>query len=146
MDLRSNMMRHSAVFSFNLILFIGLLFCVEFLWRVCEPQRWLYEPTYPGRYQNAPFTKETSLMEPDEYLGWVFNKESSLHDKNGVSYQANKQGFRDRKDFYSAGPGSHKKRVMILGDSFVFGLYINQKDTIPELLQKKWGMAMRSTI
>lgn len=108
--------------------------------RVHDPHQ-LYQRTYPGEYQNRPFNPKLSWPYADKDLGWVFNMVNVMHSTRDrqVFYKMNHEGFRDDKDFDANPPDPGKKRIMVLGDSFVFGLFINREDTIPSLLQKRMG-------
>jgi hypothetical protein len=83
-----------------------------------------YERTFPGQYQNKP---DLSWARPDSYFGWV------VSNKNNP--EINPQGFRDPKDFSIADVNSDRKRVMILGDSFMFGAGVGPNENTPSFLQ-----------
>jgi len=67
----------------------------------------------------------------DKELGWIIG---GALKSNGIEYDANEQGFRDYKNFVL---DSKKKKIMVLGDSFVYGLYLPNEDTIPFLMEHK---------
>ena len=115
----------------------SLLICIEISWRHLYPHQ-TYKRTFPGQFHNKEFS-ESSWGEYDKDLGWVFNKKHVIFGPRGITYKANRQGFRDSKDFYTATLQAGKKRIMVLGDSMVFGAFIHEENTIPELLQQDLG-------
>lgn len=133
--------RFLAILVFNLLLFLVLLLGVELFLRWHDPEARLYERTFPGEYQNTHLT--WAREEPD--LGWVFSGEGTNRFKNEVlrelqvDYHANSQGFRADVDFDAVHPDSSTSRIMMLGDSFVFGVYLDEADTLPRIIQKKLG-------
>lgn len=82
-------------------------------------------------------------MKPDPDLGWVLNRSNRLlgskHTHHKFDYTVNKDGFRNRIDFASPRPNSEKRRIMLLGDSFVFGLYLPESATLSSILGRKLG-------
>lgn len=88
----------------------------------------LYVRTYPGQYENDAGGVEWA--EPDPFLGWVSNKKTDWT-------EANQQGFRDAKDFSNINLYSEKIRVMILGDSFMWGAGVKLDQNVPNVLQSK---------
>lgn len=87
-----------------------------------------YIRTFPGQYENDPGGVEWA--EPDPFLGWVISKKVDWA-------EANQQGFRDAKDFSKINLYSEKIRVMILGDSFMWGTGVELNENVPNLLQSK---------
>jgi hypothetical protein len=85
-----------------------------------------YERTFPGQYQNKP---DLSWARTDSYFGWVVSNENNP--------EINPQGFRDTKDFSVANVNSGRTRVMILGDSFMFGAGVGQNENTPSFLQAR---------
>lgn len=83
-----------------------------------------YVRTYPGQHQDNPRTE--GRWEKDRFLGWVGGAKNT--DING-------QGFRDQKDFDRVDLGTKKTRVMILGDSFMWGTGVASTESVPGLLQ-----------
>ena len=53
------------------------------------------------------------------------------------TFSNNSLGFRGSRE-YSFGP-SHKKRILFLGDSFTYGLGVNDDQTFCSLIQKRLG-------
>ncbi len=78
-----------------------------------------------------------SDQEPTEdAFGDLIPKEESIWDQDGhMPYlvKVNNQGFRMNQDLEES---KKKQRVLILGDSLTFGVYLNNLDTYPEILNK----------
>ena len=89
-------------------------------WKEFEP----YVRTYPGQYQDKPLTE--GRWRSDQFLGWVGGVRNT--DING-------QGFRDQKDFERVDLNTNKTRVMVLGDSFLWGSSVSSGESVPGLLQ-----------
>lgn len=87
-----------------------------------------YVRTFPDQYKNDSVGVEWA--EPDPILGWVSNRKVDWS-------EANQQGFRDTKDFNKINLYSEKIRVMILGDSFMWGAGVKLNENVPNLLQSK---------
>jgi len=86
-----------------------------------------YERTFPGQFENDP--TGVTWADPDPELGWVCSRSSA---------ETNPQGFRDARDF-ALPPDPDALRVMVLGDSFVFGARVERDETIPALLEAELG-------
>jgi hypothetical protein len=85
-----------------------------------------YVRTFPGQYQNAD--KGILYIESYPFFGWISNRSHR---------EINSQGFRDVKDFAAVDLRSGRPRVMILGDSFIWGVGVQAYQTIPNMLQKR---------
>lgn len=83
-----------------------------------------YVRTYPNQYQDNPRTE--GRWQRDQFLGWVGGAKNS---------DINRQGFRDQKDFDRVDLTTNKTRVMILGDSFMWGTGVASSESVPGLLQ-----------
>jgi hypothetical protein len=118
-----------------LIEIVVIFILAEIVFRLAFPNYPVYERTQPGVDSNYAYV----YFEPEEELGWVLRKNKTLYGLDGISYKANKQGFRDNKDFVLDNLSLNKKRVMLLGDSFQFGYFINEDQTCASLLEKKLG-------
>ncbi len=86
-----------------------------------------YVRTFPGQYQNDP--RGDWWAKSDSFLGWTSNENHP---------EINPQGFRDVKDFNLINIDSSKKRVMVLGDAYMWGAGLGLDENIPNLLQKKF--------
>ena len=87
-----------------------------------------YLRTYPGQYQDQP--GRAPWLQADQYFGWISNKTRS-----GI----NPQGFRDPTDFDILPTSANSGRVMILGDSFMWGPYVEVSATVAQQLQRLLG-------
>jgi len=106
---------------------VGALAGVELLLRIVGVPR--YGRSFPG--ERHPSTAVAAYVEPDGDLGWVSNRSMP-----GV----NAQGFRDPRDLVEPlDDGSQMVRVMMLGDSFVWGVGVGPDATIPRLLEGELG-------
>lgn len=85
-----------------------------------------YVRTTPGQYQNDPNAADWAQLDP--VLGWTSKKDNP---------EINQQGFRDAKDFVRNDLGSSRTRVMVLGDSFMWGARVGRDENVPNLLQIK---------
>ena len=83
-----------------------------------------YIRTSPGQYQND--TNAADYAQFDSVLGWTSKKDNP---------EMNQQGFRDAKDFYRSDSGLDRTRVLILGDSFMWGAGVGRDENVPNLLQ-----------
>jgi lysophospholipase L1-like esterase len=75
----------------------------------------------------------------DSLLGWRLVPDSSGAEKRtefDSVYNINGQGFRDDKN-YAFKKEEGKERVIFLGDSFTFGIGVENGKTIPKLFEKK---------
>lgn len=82
-----------------------------------------------------------ALYRYDAMLGWKLNPGVSAVQAQQdfkVSYSVNKEGFRDNVD-YSRGKESDKKRIIIFGDSFTFGVGVPNEKTFPKILEAESG-------
>ncbi|MCU0666913.1 MAG: SGNH/GDSL hydrolase family protein [Candidatus Omnitrophica bacterium] len=129
------MKKRLTIVGFNIIAIslgagIGIVLA-EGLIRIAMPNYAFYQRTYPGKFAN----KDSRQVRYDKDLGWVFKKSAELE---GIKYSINKQGFRDPRDFEDKRT-IKKNRIVILGDSFVFGLCVNEELSLPSLIQQKLG-------
>ena len=110
------------VLTINLVTFIIFFSIGELYCRVkgIKP----YIRTFPGQYQNR--ADGVSWAQSDDTFGWTCN---------AMDPEINSQGFRDTKDFKIRNNKSGKTRVMILGDSFMFGAGVSVNENVPNLLQ-----------
>jgi hypothetical protein len=87
-----------------------------------------YARSFPGQFEDNP--KLFPWTRPDPELGWTAYP--------GIR-DTNRQGFRDRRDFEALEHAPSKTRVMVLGDSFVWGTAVEANETIPVLLEEALG-------
>jgi hypothetical protein len=129
----------------NILVFIALFTLAELLARFvyckdslrCEDA--IYVRSYPGQYED----KKVPWMKHDPDLGWVLDRATNLledkHRHHKFKYNVNSEGFRNAVDFSLLSPYTTKTRIMLLGDSFVFGLYVEEEDTLSSILDSKLG-------
>lgn len=80
-----------------------------------------------------------NIHQYDSILGWNMAPGASARQKNSefdVTYKINNEGFRDDKN-YSLKPGD--KRAIIFGDSFAFGIGVENEKTFSKILEKEIG-------
>ena len=128
-----------------ILVFIALYTLAELLVRFvyckdslrCENA--IYVRSYPGQYED----KKVPWMKHDPDFGWVLDRATNLleskHRFHKFKYSVNSEGFRNAADFALLSPHTTKTRIMLLGDSFVFGLYVEEEDTLSSILESKLG-------
>jgi hypothetical protein len=85
-----------------------------------------FRRTSPGEYPNLP--ERAWWAQPDAHLGWTAVRSGE---------DTNAQGFRDEKDFADVPLDGSAQRVMILGDSFMFGAGGPREASPPHLLSQR---------
>lgn len=81
------------------------------------------------------------LYRYDPILGWRLNPDASVTQVNPdfkVNYTINNQGFRDDADYYPK-KIINKKRIEIFGDSFAFGVGVENDKIFSKLIEEKSG-------
>lgn len=136
------------LFSINLLILISLLIFGEFGIRVLFPGLQLYQRTYPLQYKDMAFdNNQTKVNWPkkDSTLAWVCKPDSLLkfsnrqYNKLDIKYIINKEGFRNRTNFSEIPRIKENKRILLLGDSFIMSVYLNEDQTITNKLSKSLG-------
>lgn len=136
------------LFSINLLIFISLFIFAEFGIRVLFPGLQLYQRTYPFQFKDLGFDKnQTKVNWPkkDSLLGWVCSPDSLLkfsntqYNKLDIKYTINKEGFRNSINFSEISRVKENKRILLLGDSFIMSVYLNEDQTITNELRKRLG-------
>jgi len=116
--------RNLVVVMFGLVL---ALFIAEVVLRVLnkyDPPR--LRPARPDLYQ------------PDEYVGYRLWRSTRTCDRyppdnpEVISLISNSDGFRNQREFGETG---QRPRVLVVGDSFVFGSGVQAKDRLTEVLE-----------
>lgn len=139
-------MKILKIITVNILILFSLLIATEFILRISFPNFQLYKRTFPGQYNDRAFDKnnvKVSWPEKCVELGWVCKQDSMLnfsniiYNKFQIIYRINKEGFRNRQDFSTSNNLSSEKRVMLLGDSFIMSVYIEEEGTIASQLMKK---------
>ncbi len=118
----------------NIVVFIVLVAISELILSFFLRDYNFYSRTYPGQYDERTVVP-IDWAEKDDAFGWTLKKGSLFRGKDGVLYRANKQGFRDEKNFFSNTITSSRKRIMMIGDSYAFGLYLEEQYILPVRLQ-----------
>ena len=111
--------------------------------KITYPKYVYYEQTCAASFEIKARQKlDTNWVDLDADLGWVCQKKENLKfyrtNFPPIKYQINPQGFRNSIDFDSIQPTS-KKRILLIGDSFLFGIFLKNQTTISAHLQKKLG-------
>jgi hypothetical protein len=131
---------HGAkIVAVNVLVFISLFLASETIYRTCctdiRPD-WFRAArdghavrTFPGENDNR--TSFWAREDPD--LGWVL-------DGRKFPNIVNLEGMRAQMDYSTVLPkGNGVKRIMVIGDSFIFGSGLDYADTLPGILQKSLG-------
>lgn len=132
------------ILFFNLFLFLLLLLLVEAVLWVKNPDYQYYYRSHPAQpdLQEILAKTDTHWLKPHPELGWVCQQKNKLAFPSppweGVVYQINQAGFRNAFEWTDTFPPS-KKRILLLGDSFMFGIYLSEQQTIAAQLQKAKG-------
>lgn len=123
----------------NLLVFILLLIISEIALRIFYPSLHNYLRTYPDQFQDRAFGRENTIVnwpEKDFDLGWVCKQDSllkfsnKLYNSEPIIYKINKEGFRNRIDISNKDGLSNKKKIMLLGDSFIMSVYLSEDNSI----------------
>lgn len=78
------------------------------------------------------------LCKYDELLGWRGKPNRRIKTFSvEVDYNYNSRGWRDKEYTYKKPLGV--KRIVVLGDSFTFGLRVEHENTFPKVLEQKLG-------
>jgi hypothetical protein len=131
--------RATTVVLINIAVLASLLFAMEVGFRLFRPGYEFYSRTQPGQFEDRTF--RAGRFRKDTDLGWVLSGDTSdWYKPKGLkqpTYIANGQGFRDTKNFATIDYHSGKRRVVMLGDSFLFGVDLDAQETIPAILERK---------
>jgi GDSL-like lipase/acylhydrolase family protein len=119
----------------NLALTFLLLVPIEIAARHYFPS--VYQRAVPGA--NHP-THIAIWAEPDPDLGWTVSRSPEYVALERVPYRINGQGFRHSEDFNSLPQKPLGRRhVVVLGDSFTFGVHLQERETAPAFLSEHLG-------
>lgn len=102
-----------------------------------------FERTYPGQYADGAAPRIAWARE-DADLGWTYDPDTASrpgnsNDADRIVYKINPQGFRSRHDFQVGAGNTPAARVVLLGDSFLFGVYRPENETITARLEELLG-------
>jgi len=126
----------------NVIVLLGMLLLLEVILQLLKPYN-LYKRTYPGQIKDKTFDKQyikVNWMKIDSSVGWVCSNANNLKFSNifynqfDIKYNINKQGYRSNFDFCDKN-FPNKKKMMLLGDSFLFGWYLEYPHTLAGQLE-----------
>ena len=142
--MKTSIWYYAKVVVSNVLLLGALLLVSEVLYRAYHfPRSLLSIRTFPGD-EVTRVPPQVSWARPDPELGWVFSGRN-YHTFDNIKYfgswtaSVNRDGFRATSNFEDIGPKGPTKRLMVLGDSLTFGIYINDSETLTSLLQEKLG-------
>jgi hypothetical protein len=131
--------RYAAILTVNLVLVAVMLVAAEFTYRwIFRGRQSFHTRSYPGQLGNRVIT----WARIDRDLGWVFSGRNLQTFRRGeAKWEAlvNHEGFRAPVNFQKTERRPGERRVMVLGDSFVFGVYLNDPETLPAQLGKQLG-------
>lgn len=139
-------MRYLKIILVNILVLILLLLIGELSIRLIRPNFWLYQRSNPNEFQDRAFDKNyTKVNWPrkDTDLGWVCKQDSLLKFSNRyynqlpIVYHINKDGFRNKNDFEVQSNLNNKTNILLLGDSFIMSVYLDENKTIAYNLQNK---------
>lgn len=109
--------------------------------RILKPNMQLYRRAMPELNEDKQIIRsKVEWPKADKDLGWVCKQFDHIIftnqnlNKLNTLYNINKEGFRNNHDFSHFKKGSNN--IMMLGDSFLFGVYLNNEMTIPFNLSK----------
>ena len=134
-----NSKKFFSVVLVNILILIFLLLLGEVGLRLINSNYQLYKRTYPNEYKNHIINEDyVHVVWPrkDSLLGWVCNNRHALKFSNrelnklNIQYQINNEGFRNDFDFENQSNQNVKERILLLGDSFAFGVYLSENQTI----------------
>src|SRR6478752_321323 len=118
--------RRTVVFTatvYGAIFTIGFVAAEAYLRLIGAPS---FTRTSPGERRDVP--EDAWWAQPDADLGWTGVRGGS---------DTNAQGFRDDKDFSDVALDASVQRVMILGDSFMYGAGASREESVPHLLNER---------
>lgn len=143
---RRKIITRVKILSINVALLILLLFVGESFMRIINSDYEPYERTFPGQYKDRFFNEGTTIVnwpKKDPIIGWVCNNTTRLlkfsnkeYNNLNIEYDINRQGFRYQYDFFLN--KIVDSNVMMLGDSFLFGVYLKDNETIVANLNREF--------
>lgn len=137
-------MKSLKILLFNLFIFLLLFALVELIFQLTNPNYQYYYRTHQGQPDLSEVLSKNNSdwLRIDDELGWTCQQKSQLQFPSppvtGINYQINEEGFRmpfNLKDTIPKG----KKKILLLGDSFIFGVYLKEDETISAQLKKAKG-------
>lgn len=92
-----------------------------------------------GVYYPATWSSPAIFVESEEGYSLLPNQKAkhySLYGDYIVDYTTNSQGIRSRREYLKDKP-KDTKRIFILGDSLIFGVGVNDNETLASVLEEK---------
>ena len=91
------------------------------------------------RWLSPQIHQHDVLFQPDTQLGWTFIPEKTgavVYPGEANQYiQINDSGFRDHDDFINT---EKTKKVMVIGDSFVSNVAVQDDEVFTEVMESQW--------
>lgn len=128
----------------NLGIFSILTILLEISLRYIYSDRGYFRRVFPDddEYTTETIVEDQNWIKNDPELGWVCQNKEKLRFNIpayfDTRYVINDQGFRSTFNFNSQDT-SNCKKIMLVGDSFLFGMYLEEDQTIVHKLGKKLG-------
>ncbi|KAA3637923.1 MAG: hypothetical protein DWQ02_05950, partial [Bacteroidetes bacterium] len=134
-------MRYTKLIIYNLSILLVLFLLLEAGFRIFKPDYEYYERTCAADFMDEAYLKtDTNWVQPDSDLGWVCRQKEQLNfyrpDFFHIAYHINSQGFRSPEFSSRMDSAINKKRVLLLGDSFLFGIFLEEPQTVSSQLLK----------
>lgn len=139
-----NLMRFTKLIIYNLGLLLALLFLAETGFRISHPDYAYYERSCAADFYDKAWQKlDTNWVHIDTTLGWVCRQKKYLKfyqpDYSEVAYAINSAGFRSPEFTIPRDTFPRPRRVLLLGDSFLFGIFLENDQTISAKIQQQLG-------
>jgi hypothetical protein len=98
-------------------------------------------PRWLAREPRVSGDAEQRLCQYDPVMGYTLRPEAhyARNFKPGTGVSINRQGFRAGREYPKAAPAG-RPRALCLGDSFTFGLWVDDAETFPAQLERLGGM------
>lgn len=137
-------MRWTKTLFVNFLVFAGALLVLEAGLRVAQPSRGIFKRNFAEEVHQkiAVSDGQYRWMKPDDDLGWVSDPKHiadfSLSATRKTTYQIDNHGFRNHFDLEKTDITG--KKIMLIGDSFMFGLHLSESQTIAHKLEEDSGL------
>ncbi len=137
-------MRFTKLIIYNVSVLLVLFFIVEAGFRIGASDYAFYQRTCAADFtEGAVLEMDTNWVQQDSILGWVCRKKPHLKFYRPsfwkVNYHINEFGFRSPEFPGARDRGKQQKRVLLLGDSFLFGIFLEEEKTITNRMQAYLG-------
>lgn len=127
----------------NTLVLLILILILELVLQILKPYD-LYKRTYPNQIKDRTFNPKqvkVNWMKIDTTVGWVCSASDYLQFTNKfynaykIKYMINKEGYRASFNFTDE-ISSSKNKIMLLGESFLFGVYLDYNNTMVGYLEQ----------